>query len=231
MSPFRIALVVALAGFSVTSTRADVVLVSQERTLYVIGNGAPSTVSTYGVGLWNESVDNLAPIEGNGGVATMSSEISPTRIAASGTLFARDGVQGFYGLASARFVSTFEVTSPQPYSISASWSTDFDFYADSPIAELRFERVSPAPTVYHFSQFTADYVEYEAVTSGSYSASGTLEPGTYRISHFQELGVGTSPGIFSSDAGFNIEIVLPAPSTLVMMGGVLPLLRRRRQTA
>ncbi len=209
MRPSNLSTLVAsmLVAFSAASD-AQVVNVSQTRTLRATGGGTVSETNS-GVGSWNRTVTNFDPMFGHGGEAGMESSISTTHIRASGSTLARDANQGFAGSASSSIVATFDVVVDTPFRLNGSWNTDFDFHAQNPAVSFRFERLSPAPEVFHASAFSFDYFAGTSVTNGSAALSGNLPAGRYRIAMSHAMAVFGNPGFFSGATSYAFDLQTP----------------------
>jgi hypothetical protein len=212
---------------------AAVVNVSQTRVAQARSAFPFLTDSTTSVGPWSSSVsvyDDPAHRTEAGGTATQDSLVSDTRFAGTGTVHAQDYLQGTSGAARSSYIATFEVTAPTDYSLVGNWSVHHVVGTyTNPLATMRFERLSPNPTVYHYSHFQDWSPWDEIVDSASVNLAGTLPVGLYRFEVFVYQAIGFDPGSYRADGAFSFDLMVPSPGAigLVALAGLVSLRRRR----
>lgn len=212
------------------NAHADIVNVSQNRRVSASASFvSPITHSNTGVGTWTDSVSQQSGIYRSGGSASQASTVSVSRLRAVGSATANDDIQVTYGQASSAFDVTFDVASSTGFLLHGSWRTQHDFSSTSPAAELIFQRLSPAPMVFHRSYFFDDTIRGGGfAVSGNVVLDGTLPAGRYNLSVFVDLTVSRTPGVFGPyTASFDVDMVVPTPMSSLLLA-LAPLHRRRR---
>lgn len=215
-----------------TAAASAVTNISQLRSVYAFtNNGGPNLTETSSqVGPWDRSVTsdgNLTTNFRHRASATLTSVISPTRFTALATIFAADDIQNTNAEARSRFEATFEVAAPTPYLFTGSWfvQTGIGFNPKFD-AGMMLRRISPDPQVLYEGNAT----NAGGGDHGSVNLGGTLQPGVYEIVARTYLFVGISPGTASGTGDFNFDLIVPSPgaASMLLLGGVGVLGRRRR---
>lgn len=204
-----------------SSSFGQVTNVSQNRSISVITNAVNQTESTILVGQWDRSLETS--IEGFAvrGTAEQSSLVSAARFSASGSVFGRDDVSGFFAGAASLYEARFQVNHATPYTLTGTWFSSVD-YTNS--AGFRFERISPDPQVIHLSRFNFA----EAVTSGGVNIGGLLPAGEYRMFADVVVSVGGF-GINTGSGQFNFDLQVPTPGAITLVAASSLFLARRRR--
>lgn len=228
----RVVAAVAVVSGVAGASFASVINLSQSRSLEARAAFTfPVGASTPAVGPWNESVSVQTPGFSSGGTATQTSLVSDARFTAVANVSANDDVQTTSGGAGAAFFARFEVTQATPYSLVGSWFAGFNFGETvNSAAGMSFRRTSPDAAVFYEGVLFGDFGTGQFVNSGSVNLAGVLTPGVYEIAANVDITVIRNPGVFSSTGDFNFDLIVPSPgaASMLLIGGVGVLGRRRR---
>lgn len=220
---------VGLAMFGGFQASAEVVLVSQSRTVTARVQGGTLSDAAPGFGSWNGDAALVSspdfPIFGSGR-GTQDSVISIDRISGSGSVLAQDDVQAFFGFGESNFSTTFDVTEAQPFSLNGNWTVDYSLGL-TPTAVMLFQRIDSNPEVLHRSEFRVE--ELQIVQSGTVNLAGILTPGRYVLSMQMQLDAYLNPGFVLGDGSYSLDLQLPSPgSAALAVAAAMTRLRRRR---
>jgi hypothetical protein len=214
-----------LAG---SQASADVVLVSQSRTVTARVLGATVSHSAPAFGPWNGNAGLVStpdfPIFGSG-QGTQDSTILSDRISATGTVLARDDVQAFFGSGESNFSATFDVVQPQIFSFSGNWIISYAPLGLTSTAVMLFERTDSTPETLLRSDFRIE--QSQIIQSESVSLSGDLAPGRYRLSTQMRLHAALNPGFVAGNGSYSFDLQVPAPGSFAALA-LLACARRRR---
>lgn len=217
------------ASAAIPAANAAVTLVSQTRTITARNQFSNLMRSAPGFGSWSDELLTVpVDILGGTGHSTQNSLITTTRLTASGTIFAEDGAMGVGGHASSSFISRFEVATPQDFAFSGQWHLHYNSGLQ-PAAQLRLERISPVPHVYHFTQWGLDEIIREWVEDDDVSFRGVFEPGIYQLTVLVNLDVNLDVGIVNGQGNFRVDLQVPSPATMFPL--LLLCAGRRRRTS
>jgi len=202
-------------GILAMSARGDVVYTSQTRSVSATLAGGGTVVAPDYLE-FNESVTVRNEVYGNSASASQHSTLGATRIDARGGSSASGGFQGTGGNSSSFFEVTFTIDAPTTYSLFGYWQANS---GSRSLADVRVEFVGPSGTIYS-SRSTRGDVNNIYLFNDDYDVSGTLVPGTYRLTTYSQ---GSAFGSTDSLGGsFGLTLLVPKPVPGPCQGRWLP---------
>lgn len=191
----------------ITTAQGEVVYRSQTRSVsasaWMGGNGS---VVSPDYGEFDESLTARNETGfGNLANAWQHSTLSATRIEALGESLAIGGNHETGADASSFFEVTFTIDTPTTYVLSGYWraSTNGSFLAD-----VRVEFEGPSGIIYS-SRSIRDYDNDIHIVNDDYDVSGTLAPGTYRLTTYTQGGAYGHDG---SSGSYGLMLLTPKPA-------------------
>lgn len=160
--------------------------------------------------------------------ARQDSTISPSRIDSIILLSANDDNFATYARTRSSLIAEFDVVGESPFMLTGDWAVSINYYQyELSTARFVFERVWPDPFVYHLSESNP---ERQGNQTGSTFQSGTLSAGRYRLEMSLMVFAGRPMGSHTMSGSGRMDLLLPAPTTAMLIAVGLPMwgLRRRR---
>lgn len=213
------ALVAAVSG----AAYGDIEYLSQSRSLHAWAEGATDDRADYGYEPWSEVVDVVNTrvdiyIHGH---AEMDSVTQSDRVIVHGSASARDGNMTYGADSNCTYMSSFVVSSSQPYDFTVTWNGFLDGNSAG-FRQFILQRTDSSSTPV-FSSTGA------IAQSGSLRSSGVLDAGTYDLTLKVWASAHTSSGLHSGSANFDAAFLVPAPASMATLVGLLAAGRPRRR--